>query len=285
VRCRLLKRALQHVLPSGRDLHGHVLVRRLHARLFARLALLLSGLLVGRLHVHRRGVPIDRLTAMTQEVVQRALGRARAAIAALSAASFGALAVAASRKEVSALDREVQAWVQRTRPPFLEVPMELFAFLGSGCVLLVLSGVAYVLLRRARHPLARTLPLIALGAFVLHALAKRLFARPRPNGDPRGFPSGHTLGATVFFGLLVWLIWTSNVGRAWKWTATFGACLLVLGIAYCRLYLNVHWLTDVAGGFASGVAYWMFVLMAIDRPRCLGRTFMTKPRKKAPSGC
>jgi membrane-associated phospholipid phosphatase len=210
------------------------------------------------------------------EAVERARGfalvrerkaTARAAIAALSTASFGALAIEAARHDVPALDREVQAWAQRTRGPFLEAPMELFAFLGSGCVLFALSGVAFVLLRRARHPLARTLPLVALGAFVLHALAKRLFARPRPNGEPRGFPSGHALGATVFFGVLVWLIWTSNVGRAWKWIATSAACLLVLGIAYCRLYLNVHWLTDVAGGFASGVAYWMCALLAIDRPR------------------
>jgi membrane-associated phospholipid phosphatase len=202
---------------------------------------------------------------MAQRMRRSALGLARMSVVALSAVTFVALAIVVSRHGVPALDRDVQAWVQRTRSAALDPAMELLAFLGSGCVLFTMTFVAYVFLHRARHPLARALPLIALAAFVLLVLTQRLIARPRPNGHSDGFPSGHAFGATVYLGFVVWLVWTSRIRRGWQWAATLGAGLLVLGIAYCRLYLDVHWLTDVAGGLAGGLAYVMSVL-AIGRP-------------------
>ena len=79
-----------------------------------------------------------------------------------------------------------------------------------------------------------------------------------------GFPSGHALGVAVFFGAIVYVLWTSDVSRALRWLGTLLACLLVLGVAASRIYLKVHWLSDVIGGLVGGVTYLLVVLLLID---------------------
>lgn len=143
--------------------------------------------------------------------------------------------------------------------------MRALTQLGSGWVLVPLGAVGYVLLRRARHPLARYLPWAAAGAFLFDGLTKWLVSRPRPRGTDYGFPSGHTLGAAIFFGGVIYALWTSPVPRAWRWAGTALAALLVLGVGASRLYLKVHWASDVAGGLVGGAAYVLFVLTGIER--------------------
>lgn len=155
--------------------------------------------------------------------------------------------------------------MQGGRHPALESPIRALTLLGSGWVLVPLGAVGYVLLRRARHPLARYLPAAAAGAFLFDGLTKWLVSRPRPRGTDYGFPSGHTLGAAIFFGGVIYVLWTSPVPRVWRWAGTALSALLVLGIAYSRLYLKVHWASDVAGGFTGGLAYLLLVLVAVGR--------------------
>lgn len=174
-----------------------------------------------------------------------------------------ALAVIASRQYVFPLDYTIQAWVQGGRRPAIEAPMRALTLLGSGWVLVPLSAVGYVLLRRAGHPIARYLPAIVVGALLLDVLTKWLVSRPRPRGTDYGFPSGHSLGAAIFFGGVVWVLWTSPIPRAWRWAGTLLSALLVLGVAASRLYLNVHWASDVAGGLAGGTAYVLLVIAGI----------------------
>lgn len=192
-----------------------------------------------------------------------------ACLAVIAALSFVALALIASRQYVFPLDYTVQAWVQGSRRPALETPMRLLTLLGSGYVLAPLAALGWLFFRRAGHPLARYLPATVAGAFVLDALSKWLVARPRPRGSAYGFPSGHTLGAVIFFGGLIYALWASRLSRGWRWAGTLVSTLLMLGIAYSRLYLKAHWASDVAGGLTGGAAYVLFVLAGIARrERC-----------------
>jgi undecaprenyl-diphosphatase len=61
------------------------------------------------------------------------------------------------------------------------------------------------------------------------------------------------------------VLWTSDVPRVPRWLGTVLAGLLVLGVAWSRLYLNVHWLSDVVGGLTGGLAYVLVALAAIAR--------------------
>jgi membrane-associated phospholipid phosphatase len=186
-------------------------------------------------------------------------------LAVVAALSFLALAAIASTQHVFSIDYTVQTLVQGARHPLLETPMRALTFLGSGWVLAPLSALGWLGLRRLDHPLARFVPATVGGAVLLDVLTKWLVSRPRPRGTAYGFPSGHALGAAVFFGAIVYVLWTSDVPRVLRWLGTLLACLLILGVAWSRLYLKAHWLSDVAGGLTGGVAYLLVVLLLIDR--------------------
>jgi len=192
------------------------------------------------------------------------LPRAVTLLAVLSALSFLALAALARTQHLFSLDYTVQALVQGARHPLLESPMRALTLLGSGWVLAALSALGWLGLRRLGHPLARFVPAIVTGAVLLDVLTKWLVSRPRPRGGEYGFPSGHALGVAVFFGAIVYVLWTSDVSRALRWLGTLLACLLVLGVAASRIYLKVHWLSDVIGGLVGGVTYLLVVLLLID---------------------
>ncbi len=98
---------------------------------------------------------------------------------------------------------------------------------------------------------------ILLDALVLLIL-KEIIMRPRPlNGiiskTDFSFPSGHTADAVVFFGFLTYLIMHKSESRAIKGITISISSFMILLIGFSRIYLNVHWLTDVIGGFALGL--------------------------------
>ena len=86
---------------------------------------------------------------------------------------------------------------------------------------------------------------------------KTLIARPRPAGEHLtyatgySFPSGHSMLSLVFYGFVVYLLLTSGVIQR-KTVLVFTAALLVLLIGISRIYLNVHYASDVLGGFIIG---------------------------------
>ncbi len=168
--------------------------------------------------------------------------------------SFLTLAAVARAQYFFPLDYTVQELAQGARHPLLESLMRAVTLLGTGWVLAPLSALGWLGLRRLGHPLARFVPAAVV-----------LVARPRPRGTQYGFPSGHALGAAVFFGAVVYVLWTLGVPRVPRWLGTLLACLLVLGVAWSRLYLKAHWLSDVVGGLVGGLAYLLVTLVVIER--------------------
>jgi membrane-associated phospholipid phosphatase len=194
----------------------------------------------------------------------RALPWAILVLATVSALAFLALGVLAFNQHFFDLDHSVHDMVRAGIYPQLRPLMQALSRIGSGYVLIPLTIVAYVLLRRRGHRAARWVPGMLAGAFVVFALAKWIVARPRPKLSPYGFPSAHTFGAVVFFGGVIYALWTIEMRPLWRWVGTIGMLLLIVGVAVSRLYLRSHWLSDVLGGVTGGAAYLLFFLMAAD---------------------
>jgi membrane-associated phospholipid phosphatase len=191
--------------------------------------------------------------------------RASLAVGALSALAFLLLAGTATEPHVVAADLRVRAAVQAERTPSLERPMHLVTRLGSGFLLLPLSVVALATLWNRERRLAVFVPVTMAGALLLEGLTKWVVAQPRPNLQPDGFPSGHTLAAVVFFGALACGLGTGRRSRAGRRAGAVGSGLVVLAVAYSRLYLDAHWLSDVLGGLTGGGATLVFGLAVLER--------------------
>ena len=197
----------------------------------------------------------------------RALAHRRLLIAAVvSLLAFGILIIVALTPGLHGLDRGLKLAIDGSRHPLLEVTMRSATFLGSGGMLLLFTLVAWLGLRRSGDRLAARLPVIMLGSAAMEWLLKWLVARRRPRGGPFAFPSGHVFTSVVFFGLVIYLLWTRDVARPWRLPGTIACGLLIVAIALSRMYLRFHWLTDVLGGVAGGAAYLLIALAIADRP-------------------
>lgn len=181
----------------------------------------------------------------------------------LGAWAFGALLQdVVAHDELALVDRPVDVWMVHHREPWLTSTMKDVTVLGSLAFVIpvaVLLMVGFWAWKRSlRWPV---LVVIAVGgARGISQLVKALVDRPRPHLDPlvsatgSAFPSGHTISATVLFGAAAYLFargrdWKTGV---WLWTAAVALSCLV-GLS--RLYLGVHWLTDVLAGLVLGLVW------------------------------
>ena len=173
--------------------------------------------------------------------------------------------------ELATRDSPVAAWLAGHRVAWLTTTMRTVTELGGTRVIVPLVAVAALLLViRARRPdAAAFLVIAAAGASLLVALIKLLIGRARPGiggvlvlADGYAFPSGHSAQAVATYGALAYLAgraaprWGQRVAA---WTA---ATLVALLIGFSRLYLGVHWLSDVLGGYALGAGWLAIVAIA-----------------------
>lgn len=190
-------------------------------------------------------------------------------------AAYLVLALAAAQQQFLPFDRSVRGWVQPMRSGWLDVSMEAVSFLGDPAGLIPLILIASAILWRASRHWALLLPVLMAGTGVLQLAGKWAADRPRPNAAPWGFPSGHVLSLAVFFGILAFLLVTlSGRHRRWRASACL-ACGAAVGlVAASRIYLDMHWLSDVIGGFALGAAY---LLIVIGAAQALARRAAARP--------
>jgi membrane-associated phospholipid phosphatase len=148
-----------------------------------------------------------------------------------------------------------------------------------GVTIMTLLVSIYLWRRRLRHWLF-TFLLTVYSGILLNHLLKIIFHRARPHfADPiltltsHSFPSGHTMTATVFYGTLCAIV----ISRADSWAGRVSwilvALLLITLVGFSRIYLGVHYLSDVLGAMAEGGAWLALCLTATDtwRRRSLRR--------------
>ena len=183
-----------------------------------------------------------------------------------AAAVFLGLALLVQLGVTSEAEWRVQRLAQAARMPALQAPMEAFSLLGTGWVLLPAAvAVALGVLRARRPRLALALMTTSAGAVAASNLAKLLAVRQRPNAVMWAYPSAHTFGIVVFMVLLLYVLWAHGVAAPWR-TGTLGAGVaLTVAVGFSRLYLNAHWIGDVLGGVAGGLAYALGAVLALDR--------------------
>lgn len=183
---------------------------------------------------------------------------------------LGELAVAVT--QASDLDSVRDVAAERTAT--LTVIAWIFTTIGSGYVMFPLTIVAAVVLYATRRPAAAAVIALSMaGAVVIANVDKRLVGRARPPVHhleavtSPSFPSGHTSQATAFFVSLL-IVFLAHRARRWPAAAVaVAAGLLIAGVAWSRVYLAVHYPSDVAGGFLLAGGWSLTVGTLLDRER------------------
>lgn len=160
-------------------------------------------------------------------------------------------------------DRAVHELISGYTHPSLTRVMIFFTFFGSRAFLLpayfALGGYYLFFKKRTKYTLGIT-SVALLGAGVLSA-AKRVFRRERPleslidKAGSFSYPSGHSFSAFTFVGILIYLIWLSAISNTAKWIISVLLVVFAAMVAFSRVYLNVHFASDILAGFCLSVIW------------------------------
>ncbi|HUG52754.1 MAG TPA: phosphatase PAP2 family protein [Vicinamibacteria bacterium] len=221
--------------------------------------------------------PLPRLSRIRAAVVvlTERLGP-RLALGLLAAAGVALLLAGLADEvrdgEVQPLDDAVHSVLRDVSSPRATEVLRVLTDLGSGWVLTPATIVcAFGFLARRRIRGAVLLSVTMLGVAALDWMLKLTFARDRPSPffgdavpDSYSFPSGHALAAFCFWGVLAALLAVRVRSRAVRvviWTA---AAVVILAVGFSRVYLGVHYATDVVAGFGVGFI-WVLTVASADR--------------------
>ena len=155
-----------------------------------------------------------------------------------------------------------ELFVERLRSDALTPLMEGVTSLASVVVLAVMAAVIAALAPGKAPGWCVSVNLV--GVVALNQVLKFIVQRPRPDGfrlvaeSGYSFPSGHSMVSMAFFGLLIWMIWRYHRRDVMRvvWCVVFGLVIVLVGVS--RIYLGVHYASDVIAGFCVSLAWLAF---------------------------
>lgn len=176
-------------------------------------------------------------------------------------------------KKKEEFDMKAFARMQKIVSPGTTRVMEAFSHLGSRNFLVQanLVLIAYFLFIQKHRWYSIKVPAVAISNTVSMLLLKEIFKRPRPLTPliqaARGlsYPSGHSMMSFSFYGLLIFLVWKYVEDTQMKRFLIGVLFLLILTIGFSRIYLRVHYTSDVIAGFAMGIMCLVLSLWLLRR--------------------
>lgn len=184
------------------------------------------------------------------------------------------LKLASSIESDQQLDTIVNTLVYEWRTPLLTQVMVLITTLGNELLLILLVGIfLFSIVKKHKREAFRVMLVVLLGV-IINLILKEIIGRERPTASPLmleplySFPSGHSMNAFVFYSMLV--LYVRRVSRSWRLTAisaSVNGCIIVL-IGLSRVYLGVHYLTDVLAGFLAGFC-WITIALVVEKSAAL----------------
>ena len=192
------------------------------------------------------------------------------AVAALAMWGFSTIAEEVLEKESYAFDTSILLYLRSLHTPLRDRIMLAFTSLGEPNLLLALSVSLGIILWVGKHRSeATTIAVTGSGALGLNILLKQLFARARPQLWERtvdvkfySFPSGHAMISMVIYGLLGYFLGSRFPKQ--RWLIYILTVVLIGAIGLSRLYLGVHWPTDVIAGYTAGLVWLIACIFSLE---------------------
>jgi undecaprenyl-diphosphatase len=195
-----------------------------------------------------------------------------AALAILFTWGFAELASHVRRGATQTFDTAVMTWMGQHRSPFVERAMLEVTALGTGTVvgMLVLVAGLFLWLNKHKHS-AILLVAATLGGLVLNNLLKIAFDRPRPqlfewatHASSSSFPSGHAMSSVIVYATVAYLAARLQSRFASRVFTMVFAAVIIVAICVSRMYLGVHYPSDVLAGVMIGLAWTGFCMALLE---------------------
>lgn len=132
-----------------------------------------------------------------------------------------------------------------------------FSLLGTE-IFIILFCLLFIILKKSRGVV---ITIIIFASTLLNQALKLIVGRPRPSINPLAieknfsFPSGHTMIMIVMGGILLYLLWQEKGSKIKKTILTIIIVLIALTVMFSRIYLGVHYFSDIIGGITSGLLF------------------------------
>lgn len=193
-----------------------------------------------------------------------------ALLAVLAAVILGLADGAVEQNGLASIDPVIWEWAVTHRTPALTAAAVTVTELGSTLSMGVIASVTVLALWfRGRRGDALLVAVVSAGAGLLVLVGKATVGRQRPPEEFRlvtetneSFPSGHALASAAIVGVLLVVFVPMIRSTGWRATAIGGGVLFVFAIGWSRIYLGVHWATDVIAGWLTGVA-WLLLCVTV----------------------
>ena len=140
---------------------------------------------------------------------------------------------------------------------------------GGAIFLITLTVILFILIKNKKIGLSIFSNLVIIT--VLNQLLKRILQRPRPTElriiEETGysFPSGHSMVSMAFYGYLIYLIYKYVKNKYVKWISIVLLGILICSIGISRIYLGVHYTSDVLGGFLVSISYLILFISTVNK--------------------
>ena len=218
----------------------------------------------------RVGSPLHHLPPFTP---QGLYGHRREILIGLGSV-FAFLAIAAKSAHGTLLltwDEPIQRYVEGSRTAALTSFFMTVSALGSTKAVIALGVTSAALVWQRCRAAALTIVVAMLARPLVEFVLKALVARDRPDferlvpGNGPSFPSGHPMAAIALWGLLPIVVGLFTHRRAVWWASVVVSVAAVVLIGASRVYLGVHWTSDVVGGLVAGAFFLLFVEFVLER--------------------
>lgn len=173
-------------------------------------------------------------------------------------------------KEFNTADILISEFIYSLRTPFLTKIMIFFTYMGTGFVLITAALIILFLVFRKHKKEAVLFLIILFMGFVMEWLLKKLIQRPRPDLSPLiptssySFPSGHAMNSTLFYLTLSYFIYHFTGNKKMSLIVLICSIVIIGLIGFSRVYLGVHYPSDILGGYIAG--FWLFItVILIDK--------------------
>jgi undecaprenyl-diphosphatase len=193
-------------------------------------------------------------------------------VAAVGVAIFVSLASHVQSGRTQAFDDYIIRWLGAHHSTAMDNIMLEITALGTGTVVMMIVAVASLFLVLTQHKFSAILLLASAGGgLVLNGVLKLGFNRPRPgivvhavHTVSSSFPSGHAMSAAIVYSTVAYLAARLHK-RLWaRWLVMLTAFILIVLISFSRLYLGVHYPSDVVAGVAIGLAWAGFCMATLE---------------------